>query len=714
MNYDYISKALNDSLVCNKLGIEANTPFIELYLEEIVKYDSFALKDLNKDELSIFIDAANNYLIDNDFSNILLKFKSTEDHENMTVDEIQKMIKCMELIFLCDWNSNFKFNISDEDSMSIHNYINKQFLLSESNQKNYLEDKYKILQLYNFGNFYLKACNLKKNIFYCEFFITKKDNGNSYNDGSISLTKYGIDREYFKCLDTIFHEAQHQIQNIELESLYPNKYSLIYQIEEFLREKDEIYYDDNYYKILKEVDARYNAAINLIIYIECLFTDSEINKIGQKDFDNRFGIRRLFYDLKNDEQLYNYNINLYREKSAIDEYDILIFRDAALDKFIKDDPSLLQKSELSFLSYIYNSDGSRKTFFELYDAMRKETNKEIKEMYAYWIKTSEYGFESFIQNCALLASYKSGEFNQYCDKLTEAEKNDIEQFFTYFYTVKKENFIHRLVDNIISSEYKEVLEAISNEINKYKNETNKEVLEVIKNEINKSINTEILEDMQTSEFVSNSYISLIFGFQTDYTIQQLDAMEFSEFLNILAPKDVLTIFSNKINYEQFMDNPKNLNFLNSLPVSEVYNYVIRNLSSQEDELSQRLILKILFKMKNNDNFLNYMFNQSDCNDLILKLFNNQFIKVFNIYNKYSSVENIIAKFNTFSEGAVEPLGTILTKLTGEKFVIFENIYNNISLNGESTIYLFQQIFSEFFTQEQIEFMGTKSVKYFKH
>lgn len=698
---------------------DKNKKFIDVFIEELL-YNS------NKNILVTkeLCESVNNYLINNNFSSILLKFNSTKAHENMSKEEIQELIKSMTLIDLCEGNDNLKFNISVEEKLSLHNYLNKQFLLSDISNEEILKSEYKYIQLYNFANYYGKL-TIGNNF---EFFINKQAAENvmglNYsNQKQICLsTNCSLHKSYYENLNIIFHEFQHKSQEQEINLNCPNKYTLIFQIENLLNDLHEVdYYKNNYSSILEEVDARCVANINLYYYINELFTPEEINQIGIENFKKKLGISDILRQYSTDEKLYNINCNEYKLKN----------RDFVLDELIKKNPYILNKPKYSYLNYIYNKNGSRKTIIELFKEMNQTNDQNIKKMYAYWIKTSRYSYESFIDNFIVIKKIK------YQENLTNDKIIDLDKIIDNFYKDKLPDFFLSIImpkmKNInsnnnqkitsteaIKKEIEDLREKLEQAIDKHKTFENSTLLEDTKSDISILLKEYFLREYQKNEGentnigkrTSNSEMVNYLNIKTNYNNKELNEMSFNDFLDTLSLSDASKVFINfditllfnepeDINnfihqnqkFKQFLLSSDNETLYNILDIKK-YNYSDYLI---ESDLNFDLFLDVI--KRDNYSYLDFMLNKDTFNLRTEKLF----VILRNNVKKYSNITEY--ENDDYNRKYTEFCGLILKKLTGDKIIKFEEAYDDFYQHAKKDISILQGLINKYGTPEQIKYIN---------
>ena len=272
-------------------------------------------------------------------------------------------------------------NISEDALNSMYDYMNEYFLV----RGGVVEDS-----MLNFADAFTRYFARLNGVHVeVEFYNGEKADYGGQADGIVGLNRNFVGAKntisYMDILNTIFHEVFHQIQSVETDS---SKYSLGYAIERVLSDTDYAYYVGNYHTVFFEIDARYNAALMTLNYLENLSTEA--------------------YDMYSDKfisalttEKANYEVN--NNKYAME--DSKISRDAALESIIKNNPSLLDNNPV--LKYIFNTDGTRKTLFELADVIKENSNnKNITNMINYWVRNSSYSLESITRE--YLEIYKNG------------------------------------------------------------------------------------------------------------------------------------------------------------------------------------------------------------------------------------------------------------------------------------------------------------------
>ena len=223
---------------------------------------------------------------------------------------------------------------------------------------------------------------------------------------------------YGQTLQTIFHEVFHELQRVENEN---NMYNLGRTIEKILSNNNGKYYDSNYEGIFYEIDARYYSYNVFLNYLRDIAPDKYTEYLEE-------------YSSKINDEIINYETNNNKYVNG----DITLNRDSALESIIKNNTKLLD--EYPILKYIFNSDGSRKTLFELADIYNEHINDKstrIIDMISYWVRNSSYSLESITREYyelyvngieSLPSEFREMINNQNSEELTEElnEQNENE------------------------------------------------------------------------------------------------------------------------------------------------------------------------------------------------------------------------------------------------------------------------------------------------
>ena len=363
-----------------------------------------AILESQNSPLPATMDEVNNYINKTGILNSDIISKMYDSAHVFTVSDLEELVDYMTALDLLQITDT---TLGPELTKYIYDYLNVCLL----EDKKIMDISHFQSHIYNYTSYYAKSCGLDVTIDF-NFDYNESNIGTwGYADWStLSLGGKGricvpVYKHYFNdthsfclTLDTIFHECQHIIQKYNMlaaqDSNDINGYALMHTIETILEQYDSNYYDNNYWNIYYEVDARYIAASTLLAYLKEI--SPEVYAEKETIINKRLTEAEELYSKGYDNQA-TYNGQL-------------MSRDMALDKIISDNPDLLNTYPI--LQNIYNLDGSRKTVLELqiaYNNAVNDGNTDIEEMLGFWIAYSGYSTESIIKDLYVMTYDESTE-----------------------------------------------------------------------------------------------------------------------------------------------------------------------------------------------------------------------------------------------------------------------------------------------------------------
>ena len=272
---------------------------------------------------------------------------------------------------------------------------------------------------------------------------------------------------------------------------------------------------------------------------------------------------------------------LYETNKNILEYDeTVLSRDMLLDRIIQKDISLLQQNPI--LLNIYNEDGTRKNFKELFEAKKSTKDKNIQNMIDYWIRTRSYSLQNFIDE---LFSYKIMTDDNYDNEirtLYSQSLSDIKLFETFLLESKyftDENFEEK-VHNIIvelqknSPDSVEDLNIIEQDIIEIYNDFKQEFSSIPKN-LMQMENANILIDLINKKIDDQDFVeSIINNCNYDTYLKLINSKELPKekiVPYLLKKKIYFDILINK-NFDKYFDFIAD-NLLDYIKVDQLHNYI---------------------------------------------------------------------------------------------------------------------------------------------
>ena len=429
---EYINKVMSGN---EEFNISRLTDIINGYRNQITKSDITPEIEL---ELIKYISN----------ETILTEFKNRTEELNQ--DQLQRLIDFLSVYELLDsQNLSLDDTITLEEYNSMYNYINK--VLLENN--NAIDLAHYQSNIYNFSKYYALLNGLED--VDVKFYYEDNKTGGTSSGGKVRFnTKFFTnifksENIYMDKLETIFHEYFHEMQNqeynIAIESINNsegslkstiNKYSLIYTIDQLLRDISNSYYKNNYKNIFIEIDARYNSFILLKNYLK------EISPNTYEKYLNY-----LTEKINSDQKLYEQNSNVFDYKQE----NLTLNRDAFLDRLMKENPTKYLK-DYPLLNFIYNTDGTRKTIFELEQIKQENINDtNIVNMINYWIRNSKFSLDSLINELYTLIKNSTSEYKSYKSDLIDKSIETILIESNYLTDPNFETRITEILNNLINN-----------------------------------------------------------------------------------------------------------------------------------------------------------------------------------------------------------------------------------------------------------------------
>ncbi|MBQ8219265.1 MAG: hypothetical protein IJZ79_05875, partial [Bacilli bacterium] len=602
-----------------------------------IKEESYKNSYINYNYENVYKFIKNSGYLEN--NNILDKFRN--DLDSFTPSDLRNLIDYVDMFEIFELSGNKdNIDISSDELNKIYNYINKMLLEDALSMVSCISTGHLQSHLYNFAKYFSKLNNIDLKVyFYNEDSTT---GGRSYGDLIVFNTKYFTEtfktkNIFFDKLNTIFHEVFHEMQGQERKLNITNKYNLIQTIERLIRKESEEYYKDNYHNISYEVDARYNAMVFLSNYIK------EISPETYQKFENYINEK-----MNEDSALYMVNKNVF----GVD--DLKFNRDIFFDNMVRKNPSILDNNPI--LKYIYNTDGSRKTIFELHNIIiDNQNNKNIINMINHWMKMSNYSLDNMINEL----------YSIYMTDSSIIPK----EYFGYIHDIQNSKFYETIIQESNNFNNVDFMNRVKEQFERLKQENPNDIADIeefadyIISRIEEIKNNTFTEESEFIDLLSEDEIindEIVDGeqiFDKDGNILNIDVFKdkVEELINYedISLEDVVS--ENKESFSKLIDKNLDSNFdllydkvLKYLDIKTLHEHIsmkqIGNLSSETfkkfDEKFPGLISKIQFYDLYGDHItVENIFDNSDPSLLIAFANYDNYSELFKLMSKDEYINN---------------------------------------------------------------------------
>ena len=633
--------------------------------------------------LQKFIEYLNNiYIYDNDYSNLLKKFKEiislkNNDYNNNITDKKEDIIGNV-FLSLNEFNKTLLKQASFINNYNVYNINQTYFKNIYNNYYSLIEDLFKEYKnkINSLGDNY-KFHNLIKKIFKKSFDKKKeyyKDIINEYSNYyilNVFDSLYDIGEYQSNNIQNLFnkYELSKKYEYVEIyeinTSSYKNKIiSIINYLESKIKEKLKNIYD-NFYKIFNK---------NITMYVNINFVEQLNNNYttcleykDRESFNNKIEFINIIFENCSNEtnitDIENYSlnekINYIKENGCLSDTDNISFYNNI--EYINHYNNCYNHNYYNYTAFYFNNFDN--TYKSELDNIMNEILNEIKNNYI----DENYLYKYFVNNYEL-EPYKNIEINE-----TESYLEDIETMIIYMNNNKNDELqyylFNSLIDSFNSSYFNLFNNFIINELTDNFYVLINKKIEIYFDYTTKKIQNEfdyyLLLLNNTDEMGDNSKFAFAnlyknINSKINETIMYLIEDEIYYYLDIFYKKNKNNF---RDNFVKFYINPKNQYNIN---MDKLLGFI------------EEIIINVNFN-RTLDNISNFLINKLIINKIKNTINNSLYSKV-QVLNKV--IENIRININNI-------LNNIPTKELPENMLVINDLIINYTevVNNQSNKYL---------------------------